>query len=94
MRPETSRTVNHDSIPFCCSKPTDSEREEVKMSAIVKFLVLRLGDASLIDISEAIDVELDRRMEFVDAAPVSVKRQPPAVQAVDVPEQPQRRKAA
>jgi len=64
------------------------------MSPIVKFLVLRLGDASLIDISEAIDVELQRRMEFVDAAPVSVKRQPPAVYAVDVPEQPQRRKAA
>ena len=64
------------------------------MSPIVKFLVLRLGDASLIDISEAIDVELDRRMEFVDADRVSAKRQPPAVHAVDVSEQPQRRKAA
>jgi len=63
------------------------------MNAIVKLLVLRLNDASLIDISKAIDVELQRRMEFV-GTPISANRQPAAFDAMDVPEQPQRRKAA
>jgi hypothetical protein len=65
------------------------------MIAIVKFLVLRLSEAALIEISEAIDVELDRRLEFVAAAHVSAKRQPPAVHPIeDVPDQRRRRTAA
>lgn len=64
------------------------------MSPIVKFLVLKLGDASLMDISEAIDVELQRRVEHVYEAEVSAKRQPPVVHVMDAPEQPQWRKAA
>jgi len=65
------------------------------MIAIVKFLVLRLSEAALIDISEAIDAELDRRIEFVAAAHLSAERLPPAVHSVeDVPDQRQRRRAA
>ena len=66
------------------------------MIAIVKFLVLRLSEAALVEISEAIEVELDRRMElFVAAADVSAKRQPPAVHPVeDAADQRQRRTAA
>ena len=65
------------------------------MIAILKFLVPRLSDTALFDISEAIDVELVRRMEFVAAAHASAKRQPPAIHPIeDVPDQRQRRTAA
>ena len=65
------------------------------MTAIVKFLVLRLSDSALFNIGEAIDVELDRRMESVAATHVLAKRQPPAVHPVeDVPDQRRRRTAA